>query len=302
MFNDLGNNNKKLYTENIRTTYHYNYDNTGSDHSIELVGWDDSIDYSQIVEDGSYLPNNKLPKHKGAFIAKNSYGEYFNYGHYAGASFTTDGYMYISYDESNFLDDIKSFKQLETRSNLGTIYENDPLGKCLIRNPREISCDNSSSLNKTFVVSRFEPEQGEELLKRVYLNTTDKETRFKIFVSPTGEFSDFTEAELNYGNIIIGRDANGYYANKAGEYVFELKRPYYINSDSFLVGIEYYNGSGIGITVEANTYGLEDNSDIYSAPQLLSEHAYIMKPIEGNNTEEVWRRNENNYIDRKSVV
>ena len=63
---------------NSATAGYYCYDNTGHNHAVTIVGWDDNYSADNFV--------NK-PEGDGAWIVRNSWGDYFGQG----------GYFYLSY-------------------------------------------------------------------------------------------------------------------------------------------------------------------------------------------------------------
>lgn len=83
--------------------------NTGQNHRLAMVGWDDDYPASNFT----YTPPGN-----GAFIARNSWGE----------SWGARGYCYISYYDMS-LQEMMSFNSAETPINYGSIYQYDPLGR-----------------------------------------------------------------------------------------------------------------------------------------------------------------------------
>lgn len=231
------------------------------------------------------------------FIAKNSYGRNYSYEYPTLA----DGYVYIAYDEADRFMDVRSIKSVEKREDMGTIYENDLLGAVNTVYSTEFGADLK---NNIFTVSRFDSVNNEEELTRISLNLLDENIGFKVFVSPTGEFKDFKEVDLiETDNIYYSGSFHQYKCNYTGSYVVKLKMPCYINSDSFLVGVEYFkyeneqNNNPISFTVEKE-YSYYDDIFIEGAyPSVSAGHSYILKPKTGNINDLIWKQNEANYED-----
>ncbi|MCP5053508.1 MAG: hypothetical protein GY940_40455, partial [bacterium] len=95
----------------FRDVYNTQYtpNNSGQNHRLSIVGWDDNYPASNFL----YPPPGN-----GAFIARNSWGPGWAEG----------GYCYISYYDAS-LKEFTSFNNAESVSNYGSIYYHDPLGR-----------------------------------------------------------------------------------------------------------------------------------------------------------------------------
>ena len=94
------------------TTHGYYYDgNSGTNHGVLIVGWDDTYAAANFATD---------PGGDGAFIVKNSWGSTWGSG----------GYFYVSYYDSRFgrITPMAVFANAESTSNYTGIYQYDPLG------------------------------------------------------------------------------------------------------------------------------------------------------------------------------
>ena len=88
----------------------YIYNGVGfTNHAVTIVGWDDDFDKNRF---------DTVPAGNGAFIVKNSWG----------LSWGEDGYFYISYYDSNIVDNTV-FIEVESTSAYHRVYQYDPLGQ-----------------------------------------------------------------------------------------------------------------------------------------------------------------------------
>ena len=122
------------------TQYHHmgaeNPNETYTNHAIELVGWDDNISFTGT-------------SYKGAFIAKNSYGNRISYG---GAP--ADGFVYMSYDDVANYYDVRSIKKFTSHNTLKKRYELDKLGETDIVDAKTLNNTNNIT-HRAMVVQKF---------------------------------------------------------------------------------------------------------------------------------------------------
>ena len=92
-------------------SYFYSTKDTGNNHLVAIVGWDDDYAVDNFRED-------RRPSKPGAWLARNSWGELYGDG----------GYFYISYEEGSLKD--AAAYDVETYVDAGEyVYEYDPLGE-----------------------------------------------------------------------------------------------------------------------------------------------------------------------------
>lgn len=92
-------------------SYFYSTEDTGNNHLVAIVGWDEDYAVENFRED-------RRPSKPGAWLARNSWGELYGDG----------GYFYISYEEGSLKD--AAVYDVETYVDAGeSVYEYDPLGE-----------------------------------------------------------------------------------------------------------------------------------------------------------------------------
>lgn len=96
------------YYKSATAAYYYN-GASGTNHAIDLVGWDDNFSRSS-------FPTQ--PAGDGGFLVRNSWGDWWG----------QSGYFWISYYDTNIGDYNYQFRGLEPASNYARVYQYDPLG------------------------------------------------------------------------------------------------------------------------------------------------------------------------------
>lgn len=94
---------------NATSHAYYNYDTTGNNHAVTIVGWNDNYPASSF---------STAPAGNGAFLVKNSWG---NWG-------TGYGYFWVSYYDVSFGTGSDSIASFAATTPSGTGYEMTPLG------------------------------------------------------------------------------------------------------------------------------------------------------------------------------
>lgn len=161
---------KKYYSKS--TGAYYCNNNTGTNHQLTIVGWDD--DYST-----ANFTSGIRPSKKGAWIAKNSYGE----------DFGNDGYIYISYQDNSLNHQKKSTADsdslvfaydMENSDNYSHNYQYDGSASCTY-----MPIPSGSSLSNVFTVSGN--PNGQEKLKSVSFALASENIQYaiQIYKNPT---------------------------------------------------------------------------------------------------------------------
>ena len=146
-----------------------------SGHSIFIVGWDDNYDKSNF--DGDYTPVNN-----GAWLCKNSWGDYNSLG----------GYFWVSYEDFYILNDdffttgytLKDHHIIKENDN---IYQNEIYGATY-----EFDYIQSNNITYTNV---FDFSQEGNILDKIVFETTALGSDYTIYYAPT-EYSESTDTYI----------------------------------------------------------------------------------------------------------
>lgn len=152
------------YMKTVGGNYYYNYygDETVANHSITIIGWDDSVPAS----------NFKSAGNSGAWIAKNSWGNSWGNG----------GYFYISYEDLIVCRELFNFEATRLYD-YDNAYAASDLNGNLIFSTR----DNLSA----YVSTKFE-NVGHEKLSKVSIGVTDN-MDYTVFLSRSNNLYDSSD-------------------------------------------------------------------------------------------------------------
>jgi C1A family cysteine protease len=129
---------------------------TGSNHAVDIVGWDDNFDRTNFTS---------APSANGAFIVRNSWG----------TGWGDNGYFYISYYDAKVGKDLAVFTNAEATSNYGRVYQYDPLGWV----------DSAGFNDTTAWIANLFTAQSDEQLAAVGFYTTDLNANYQVSVYDT---------------------------------------------------------------------------------------------------------------------
>ena len=126
-----------------------------SNHAIAIIGWDDNYSKSNFME-------NHQPSADGAWIVKNSAGNYGNHG----------GYFYLSYEDASFTgNEVVSFQAIPAAEASDNLYQYDGgLSYAYLMSDKNLFMANVFTANSA------------ETLKAVQFFTDDSGTQYKVKV------------------------------------------------------------------------------------------------------------------------
>ncbi len=151
----------RLYENDNKTGYYYNGARSTPNHSVTIVGWDDSY---------SRYNFSQSPEADGAFIVKNSWGNYHNNG--------TVDYFYVSYYDKLITSQLFA-SEYEIQNELyDNMYQYDGYG-----------WTNNGYVNESSVlcISRFNTSKINEAVTAVSTYIADGGTTVEVYINAGGE-------------------------------------------------------------------------------------------------------------------
>lgn len=151
----------RLYENDNQMGYYYNGARSSANHSVTIVGWDDSY---------SRYNFNTTPEADGAFIVKNSWGNYHNNG--------TLDYFYVSYYDK-FITHQLFASEYEIQNGLyDNMYQYDGYG-----------WTNNGYVNESSVlcISRFNASKINEAVTAVSTYIADGGTTVEVYINAGGD-------------------------------------------------------------------------------------------------------------------
>lgn len=219
-----------------RTSYFMpqSYSGGSLNHGVEIVGWDNN--YSRSNFNGSV---GVKPKKPGAWLARNSYGNYNSLG----------GYLWISYEDKYIFDN--RYQPLYTIKSVQEIGENTRLEQNEIYGATfEIEIENS---NEVAYINRFDFSNGYNTLDKVIFETECKNSDFTIYYVPD-DYSRKPVADKSKWKMLYSGTADyaGYICADISDYTLPLG----------------YGSIAVVINTEKLNSGLDKTDEEYKNPSL----------------------------------
>ena len=208
----------KVY--NTKTASYYNPSETKPrTHELVLVGWDDA-----------YEPSNFTiaPKHKGAFIAQNSFGN----------SWGENGFFYISYEDVHILDQVYAITAYEKSTAPQILLNYDVTG--ITHFESYLAEDYQDS---TGVVQYKSPLK--KTLRQVSLYIAEDNTHIKLYLGK-GKFNQ----KLGLEQLVVKNLTKGYHT-------FDLTKGFALAKDElFWIAVTFDSDHPFSVPIEAPYPGI----------------------------------------------
>ncbi|MGN0450467.1 MAG: dockerin type I domain-containing protein [Ruminococcus sp.] len=219
-----------------RTSYFMpqSYSGSSINHGVEIVGWDNN--YSRSNFNGSV---GEKPKKPGAWLARNSYGNYNSLG----------GYLWISYEDKYIFDD--RYQPLYTIKSVQEIGENTRLEQNEIYGATfDIEIENS---NEVAYINRFDFSNGYNTLDKVIFETECKNADYTIYYVPD-DYAEKPVADKSKWTTLYSGTADyaGYICADISDYTLPLG----------------YGSIAVVINTEQLNSGLDKTDEEYKNPSL----------------------------------
>ena len=223
-----------LNTNRISYFMPQSYSGSSINHGVEIVGWDNN--YSRSNFNGSV---GEKPKKPGAWLARNSYGNYNSLG----------GYLWISYEDKYIFDD--RYQPLYTIKSVQEIGENTRLEQNEIYGATfDIEIENS---NEVAYINRFDFSNGYNTLDKVIFETECKNADYTIYYVPDDYYEKPVADKSKWTRLYSGTaDYAGYICADISDYTLPLG----------------YGSIAVVINTEQLNSGLDKTDEEYKNPSL----------------------------------
>lgn len=223
-----------LSTDRISYFMPQSYSGSSINHGVEIVGWDNN--YSRSKFNGSV---GEKPQKPGAWLARNSYGNYNSLG----------GYLWISYEDKYIFDD--RYQPLYTIKSVQEIGENTRLEQNEIYGATfDIEIENS---NEVAYINRFDFSNGYNTLDKVIFETECRNADYTIYYVPDDYAEKPVADKSKWTRLYSGTaDYAGYICADISDYTLPLG----------------YGSIAVVINTEKLNYGLDTTDEEYKNPSL----------------------------------
>lgn len=198
--------NSPMYENASKSSYYYYGTSLNVNHAVTIVGWDDNYSASNFA---------LAPAGNGAFLVKNSWGNYHNNN--------TSPYFWLSYYDRTYMTSLYSATYSMDNSAYDNLYQYDYKGYT--------STAFFDGFKSAVTSTKFKAKSMNESVTAVSVFTPQNATNVTVLVNPTG--GDITDSS----NYVV---AHTEYFDYSGYHYIEFKNPVKLNSRNYSIAIKYF--------------------------------------------------------------
>lgn len=220
-----------------RENYYYNGNAYYSNHSVTIVGWDDNYSKYKFAQ---------TPEANGAFIVKNSWGNYHQNG--------SSCYVYVSYYDAIITSEFFTSEYSISNELFNNTYQYDYYGW---------SSDSSLKGNTALCVNRFNSNKINEQLTAVSYYVSQPGTTVEVYLCQNKDFKN----KNSYIKLTTKQhDSMGYYLTEIS--------PVKLTKGEYYIGINYIS------TDQSTKFPLQYNVDVVTGSETLPNTCYVSDSFE----------------------
>ncbi len=234
-----------LYENTAKTNYNYNGYSATPNHAVTIVGWDDNYKKSNF---------KNVPEADGAFIVKNSWGNYHNNG--------KSCYFYVSYYDKFITSEFFS-SQYKVKNNLfDNIYMYDGYGW---------TANGTINESSALCVSKFYADKQNEEVCAISTYVSQGGTTVDLYVNEgVGDYRD----EKSYTKV------KTVYFENPGYYLVEIE-PIKLKKSGYYVGVRHTSKNGTAyFPIQTNAAGVSEDATNTPNTCFVASKFSTLTPIE----------------------
>ena len=254
------------YENSLKTTYNYTGNSLNSNHSVTIVGWDDECPAESFTKVPRDLEGNPL---NGAFIVKNSWGNYHNQKKVS--------YVKVSYYDKHITSQFFVTDYELENDVYDNVYQYDGYGWA----------QNGYAEDSTVLcITKFNANKLSEKLSGVSTYVTDGGTQLEVMVNVGGDMND----PLAYKTVATQ------YCEDAGYYFFDFE-PIALKHSEYYVAFRHTTGN------ERTYFPIQNNvSGLIISAENIPDTCYVGTTFDNTQAIERVIRNQNVMLCMKAYT